>query len=120
MLIHLSLPNNPEEKNSLLLKYDNPVILALPYLIREFQNLMGLVFSVTDLLIPTEIDRNKKNLTVSFKSFPGGKGFEVHVIENEIAFDDMNKEYLESLSKWSKENHSVERPPLDPNFKEGY
>lgn len=119
-IIHLSLPNNPEEKNILRLKYDNPVILALPYLVLEFQNLMGLVFKVTDLLLPTEINRNKKNVTFSFRNFPMGKGMEMHFIENETVFEDANKEYLESLLNWSKENQLVERPPLDPNFKEGF
>ncbi len=47
-LIHLLLPNNPEETNNIRLKYDDPVILALPYLTIEFQYLLGFIFMVTD------------------------------------------------------------------------
>jgi len=116
-LIHLSLPNNPEEKNTSRLRYDDPVILALPYLTIEFQYLLQFIFKVTDLLLPSEINRDRTSHLVIFRNPKIGKHTDMHQIQDEKPFVDEVKQYLQQLSIWSEKHRLVERPPLDPKFK---
>lgn len=49
--IYLVLPNNPEVKNVSLLRYEAPFVHAVPYLQRQFVELVRFCFIVCELLI---------------------------------------------------------------------
>jgi hypothetical protein len=55
--ISLTLPNNPDMKNIQGLKFTNPIIQALPYILNALIKLIAISYRITDMLLPQGIDR---------------------------------------------------------------
>ncbi|MBS1793997.1 MAG: hypothetical protein JSS81_09095 [Acidobacteria bacterium] len=116
LLISILLPNNPEEKSGSRLSYNNPEVLALPYITMEFLHLIGFMFKVTLMLLPEEINPNRNAQVVIFRNPKIGNPL-MHPIQDEKPFQNQVENYIQQLSTWFSSENSIERPALDPNFK---
>lgn len=68
----LALPNNPEVKNAVLLRYSDPVVHAVPYVLESLGDLLGFVYELTHVLLAyTERPRYE----VAFLTWKGGMSF---------------------------------------------
>jgi len=67
LLLYMALPNNPEEKSAKRLKYEEPIVHAIPYVINNFRDLCRMVNQIMEIL-SQKIDHDGRNvITTIFK-----------------------------------------------------
>ena len=115
--VYLVLPNNPEEKGIASLKYNDPVIHAFLYILNEFTKLLAITYRVTDLILPSEINRNQSPATLFPRNtFKLGEPISGQAIRDEKAVQEKIAQCLERQAAWSAAQPSDQRPPLKPEY----
>jgi hypothetical protein len=67
-LIHMTLPNNPSEKNPARLKYDNPTVDAFRYIFNSYMRLYEYIYTITYILLSYTLTPEHEVLSIMFKS----------------------------------------------------
>jgi len=92
-LIHLLLPNNPEEKSATRFDFENPEVHAFEYVSREFLALLKVTYKITGYLVSLGSNTNEASLSFAFRNpvtfrSHGGKRFQLDMVGHPIPSPD--------------------------------